>query len=398
VRARIGAAALLAVLAPHIASAQQGTAPLKIGFLTDMHAGAASDDGPGAIDGARMAIEDLGSRVLGRPVELVVGDHQLKVDIGLSIARRWLDVDGVDAIMDVNNSAIALGVQELTREKGKPFLITGAASEDLTGKACSPLAVQWLPDTYSLGRGAALAFAERGVTSWYFVSVDYTYGHLLEEAASRTVTAQGGKVLGHVRFPLGTEDYSSFLLQAQASGAQALGLSSSAHDTMTAIKQAREFGVGMQLVPMNAFLMDVHGVGLDTMKGVRLIDVAYWDMDDKTRAWAKRYIARNGHMPTSMQTDAYRAVYHYMRAIDAAKTTEGLPVVRKMKEMPVDDPLGSGASIREDGRVMLDLYLFQVKSPSESRYPWDYYELLSTVPADQAYRPLADSACPLIKH
>ena len=379
------------------AMAADNARPVRIGFLTDMSGPSAIDDGPGSITAARMAIADFGGTVLGRPVELLTGDHQNKPDIGLSIAKRWYTEDGVDAIMDVNNSAVALAIQQLTRDQDRVFMITGASSSLLTGKACSPNGVQWLTDTYSLARAVALPTLEDGGKSWYFLTVDYAFGHALEHDATGVIEANGGKVLGASKYPYGTTDYSAYLVQAQASGAQVLGFANSGQDMENAVKQAREFGLHLRLVPLLTLIMDVHSVGLEQMQGVRFADPFYWDTNDATRTWSKRFFAAEKHMPTALQVDAYRAMWHYLEAIKATETTEGRAVVRQMEKAPIKDVLGNGGTIREDGRVIRDLHYVEVKSPAESKYPWDYYRVIRDIPAAQIYRPLSESECPLVK-
>jgi branched-chain amino acid transport system substrate-binding protein len=371
--------------------------PLRIGFLTDMNGPSAIDDGPGSITAARMAISDFGGSVLGRPIELLTGDHHNKPDIGLATAKEWFTVDGADAIMDVNNSAVALGIQGLAREQDKVFLITGASSSLLTGKACSPNSVQWLTDTYSLSRAAVMPTLADGGKSWYFLTVDYAFGHALEKDATSVIQANGGTLIGDAKHPYGTTDFSAFLIQAQASGAQVLGFANSGQDMENAVKQSREFGVKMRLVPLLMLIMDVHSVGLEAMQGTRFADVFYWNTNDLTRAWSKRFFAAENHMPTALQVDAYRAMLHYLKAIKAAGTTEGKAVVQQMKKDPIKDVLGDGGTIREDGRVIRDMHYFEVKSPAESKFEWDYYRLIREIPASQIYRPLSESECPLVE-
>jgi branched-chain amino acid transport system substrate-binding protein len=371
--------------------------PLRIGFLTDMNGPSAIDDGPGSITAARLAIADFGGAVLGRPIELLTGDHHNKPDIGLATAKEWYTVEGVDAIMDVNNSAVALGIQDLTREMNKVFLITGASSSLLTGKDCTPNSVQWLTDTYSLARAAMLPTIADGSKSYYFLTVDYAFGHALEKDATSVLQANGGTLAGATKHPYGTTDFSAFLLQARASDAQVLVFANSAQDMENAVKQAREFGLQMRLVPLLMLIMDVDSVGLSAMQGTRFADVFYWDMNDLTRTWSKRFFAAEKHMPTALQVDAYRAMLHYLQAIRDAGTTEAKAVVREMKKDPIKDVLGDGGTIREDGRVIRDMHYFEVKSPTESKYPWDYYRLIRDIPAAQIYRPLGESECPLVK-
>jgi len=362
-----------------------------------MNGPSAIDDGPGSITAARMAISDFGGSVLGRPIELLTADHHNKPDIGLAAAKEWFTVDGVEAIMDVNNSAVALGIQDLTRDLNKVFLITGASSSLLTGKACTPNSVQWLTDTYSLSRAAVMPTIADGGKSFYFLTVDYAFGHALERDATSVLQANGGTLAGGARHPYATTDFSAYLLQAKTSGAQVLMLADSGQDMENAVKQTREFGLEMRLVPLLMLIMDVHSVGLDGMHGTRFADVFYWDMNDKSRAWSKRFFEVEKHMPTALQVDAYRAMLHYLKAITAAGTIEAKAVVRQMKKAPIQDVLGDGGTIREDGRVIRDMGYFEVKSTADSKYPWDYYRLLHMIPAAQIYRPLAESECPMVK-
>ncbi|HEY0184049.1 MAG TPA: ABC transporter substrate-binding protein [Rhodopila sp.] len=373
------------------------TEPLRIGFLTDMNGPSAIDDGPGSITAARMAIADFGGTVLGRPIEIVAGDHHNKADVGLATAKQWFTQEGVDAIMDVNNSAVALSIQSLTRQLNKVFLITGASSSLLTGRNCSPNSVQWLTDTYSLGRSAVMPTLADGGKAWFFLTVDYAFGHGLESDATSVLNANSGRVVGDVKYPYGSTDFSSYLLQAQASGAQVLGFANSGQDMENAIKQAHEFGLKMRMVPLLMLIMDVHSVGLDAMQGTRFADAFYWDLNDKTRAWSKRFFEAEKHMPTALQVDAYRAMWHYLSAVRASGTTDGKIVVQQMKQDPIRDVLGDGGTIREDGRVIRDMHYFEVKAPAQSEYEWDYYRLIRDIPASEVYRPLSESECPLVK-
>ncbi len=370
--------------------------PVRIGFLTDMSGPSAIDDGPGAITAARMAIADFGGTVLGRPIELLIGDHQNKPDVGLALAKKWYVDDGVLAIMDVNNSAVALAIQQLTRDQNRVFLITGAASSLLTGKNCSPNSVQWATDTYSLARGSALPMLSDGGKSWYFLTVDYAFGHSLQHDAATVLQRNDGTVVGESKYPYGTTDFSALLVQAVASGAQVLGFANSGQDMENAVKQAHEFGVKMRLAPLLMLIMDVHSVGLEVAQGVRFSDSFYWDLNDRTRSWSKRFFEAEHHMPTAWQVDAYRSVWHYLTAIKETGSTVALAVVQRMKQDPISDVLGDGGKIREDGRVLRDLYYVEVKSPAESKYPWDYYKVLRTLPAHDVYRPLKESDCPFV--
>jgi branched-chain amino acid transport system substrate-binding protein len=373
----------------------EGT-PVRIGYLTDVGGPSSSNDGTAGVDAARMAIEDIGGSVLGRRVELLVGDHQGKVDVGAGIARRWLEVDGVDAVMDMNNSAIALTVNNLVLAKNKILLATAAASDSLTGKDCSPNLVQWLPDTYSNSRAVATLLTRGGLDSWYFISVDYALGHALQSAASQAIAESGGKVLGSVKHPLGTADFASLLLQAQASNAKVLAIASPGADMANLVKQAHEFGIQMKMAVFLLYIMEVHSLGLADTAGIQFVDTFYWDLDDKSRAWSKRFFDRNGKMPTAPQVNAYEGLYHYLKAIQAAGTMDTQAVMKKMKELKVDDPTGASGFVREDGRVIRDMHLFEVKSPKESKYAWDYFKEIGTLLGSEAYRPLADGKCSFI--
>jgi len=389
-------AVLIGLAASVPASAQAQEPPIRIGYLTDVGGPSSSNDGTAGVDAARMAIEDIGGTVLGRRIELLVGDHQGKVDIGSGITRRWLDVDGVDAVMDMNNSAIALAANNLVLAKNKILLATAAASDTLTGKDCSPNLVQWLPDTYSNSRTIASLLTKNGLDSWFFVSVDYALGHALVNSASQAIAENGGKVLGAVKHPLGTSDFASLLLQAQASNAKVLAIASPGADMANLVKQSHEFGLKMKTAVFLLYIMEVHSLGLADTAGIEFVDTFYWDLDDKTRAWSKRFFDRNGKMPTAPQVNAYEGLYHYLKAIKAAGTIDTQAVMKQMKELKVDDATGASGYVREDGRVIRDMHLFEVKSSKESKYPWDYFKKIGTLPGDQAYRSLADGKCSFV--
>jgi branched-chain amino acid transport system substrate-binding protein len=394
----VGAALALGTAA---ASAQISDGMIKIGVLSDMSSLYADIGGPGSTLAARMAVEDFGAAAKGMKVEVVSADHQNKADVGSSVARQWYDVDKVDAIFDVPNSAVALAINQLTREKGKAFIDSGAASSDLTGKACSPNTVHWTYDTWMLANGTGTAIVKTGGDSWFFLTSDYAFGHALERDTEAAVIKNGGKVLGKVRHPLNTQDFSSFLLQAQSSKAKVIGLANAGGDTINSVKQAAEFGIvkgGQSLAGMLVFLSDVHGLGLDKAQGLIFTETFYWDLNDQTRAWAKRFAAaNNGKYPTMVHAGVYAGVLHYLKAIDALKTDDGTKVIEQMKKMPTDDPLFGKGTIRADGRKVHPAYLVEVKKPSESKGPYDYYKIRSTIPAEQAFRPLADGGCPLVK-
>jgi branched-chain amino acid transport system substrate-binding protein len=396
------AAAVALALAASGAQAQISGGVVKIGVLNDMSGLYADIGGPGSVTAAKMAVDDyMKSSKSKLKVEIVSADHQNKPDVGSQIARQWYDSDGVDAIVDVPTSSVALAVSEVTKQKGKAFLDTGAATSDLTGKACSPNTVHWLYDTWNLAHGTGSAIVKTGGKTWFFITADYAFGHALERDTSEVVVANGGKVLGAVRHPLGTQDFSSFLLQAQASKAQVIGLANAGGDTINSIKQAAEFGIvkgGQSLAGLLVFLSDVHGLGLEKAQGLIFTETWYWDLNDSSRAWAKRFAAANGgKYPTMDHAGVYAVVLHYLKAVDAAKTDDGTKAVAEMKKLPTDDPLFGKGKIRQDGRKIHPAYLFEVKKPSESKGPYDYYKLRATIPADQAFRPEKDGGCPLVK-
>ena len=383
------------------ASAQVSDGVIKIGVMSDMSSLYADIGGPGSTLAARMAVEDFGAAKKGMKVEIVSADHQNKADVGSSVARQWYDVDKVDAIFDVPNSAVALAINQLTREKGKAFIDSGAASSDLTGKACSPNTVHWTYDTWMLANGTGTAIVKTGGDSWFFLTSDYAFGHALERDTEAAVIKNGGKVLGKVRHPLNTQDFSSFLLQAQSSKAKVIGLANAGGDTINSVKQASEFGIvkgGQSLAGMLVFISDVHGLGLDKAQGLIFTETFYWDLNDQTRAFAKRFAAgNNGKYPTMVHAGVYAGVLHYLKAIEAIKTDDGTKVIEQMKKTPTDDPLFGKGTIRADGRKIHPAYLVEVKKPSESKGPYDYYKIRATIPAEQAFRPLAEGGCPLVK-
>jgi branched-chain amino acid transport system substrate-binding protein len=385
------------------AQAQVSDDVVKIGVMNDQSGLYADVSGPGGVSAARMAVEDYGGKVLGKPVEVIFADHQNKPDVGSSIANQWIDTEKVDAIMDVPTSSVALAIQEITKNKNRVHINSGAASSDLTGKACSPTGIHYTYDTYALANGTGTTIVKEGGDSWFFITADYAFGHALEKDTSAAVTAAGGKVVGAVRTPFpGTTDFSSFLLQAQGSGAKVVGLANAGGDTINSIKQAGEFGLttsGQKLAGLLVFISDVHSLGLKTAQGLTITDGWYWDKDDESRAWAKKWAAKNGNkMPTMVQAGIYSATTHYLKAIDAAKTDEAKVVVAKMKETPINDFFAKGGKIREDGRMVHTMYLVQVKKPEESKGPYDYYKIIKEIPGDQAFRPMdAKYGCPLMK-
>lgn len=374
---------------------------IKIGVLTDMSGPYADITGRGSVIAAELAIEDFGPTVLSRPITIVSADHLNKADVGAAIVREWIDNNRVDVILDVPNSTVGRSVQSLTREKNRVFLITGGQLLAFTGLDCSPTSVMWSSDTYAISAGTGRALFKAGGTEWFILTVDIAFGVSVEETVTKVITGLGGRVRGAIRHPINTQDFSSFLLTAQASGANVIALANAGGDTIRAIKQAREFGMAhgaQKLAALAFFTDDVHALGLDTAQGTILTESFYWDQTDETRAWSKRFMARmSGKPPTSLQAGAYGAVLHYLKAVAAAGTDDAKTVVDMMKATLVNDFYTKGVRIREDGRVLRDFYLFEVKTPSESRYPWDYYKLVARIPAEEAARPLAEGNCPFVK-
>ena len=395
------AASLALVVAALMTNAAQAQVNVKIGVMSDM-SGLYSDlGGPGSVVAAKMAVEDFNPSAHGMNVEIVSADMQNKPDVGANIARQWFDVDHVDVIVDVPNSGVALAVNEVAREKNKPFLVSGAASSDLTGAKCSPDTIHWTYDTWMLANGTGKALVKTGGDTWFFITADYAFGHALERDTTAVVTANGGKVLGSVNVPLNNADFSSFLLQAQQSKAKIIGLANAGGDTINSIKQGSEFGIvtgGQHFAGLLVFVSDVNALGLKVAQGLVLTETWYWDMNDANRTWTKRWQAeRAGKFPTMIHAGVYSAITHYLKAVAALKSaSDGKVVVAKMKEMPTDDPLFGKGTIRADGRKIHPAYLFEVKKPEESKYPGDYYTQRSTIPADEAFRPLKDDNCPLV--
>lgn len=384
------------------ASAQDKT--VKIGVLNDMSSLYADIGGPNSLAAAKMAVEDSGMKAKGWTIEIVSGDHQNKPDIGVNIARQWIDADKVDAIADTPNSGVALAVSNVVKEKNSVLLNSGAATADLTGKACNANTVSFTYDTYMLANGTGKALTKAGGDTWFFLTSDYAFGHALERDTSAVVTANGGKVLGAVRHPLNTSDFSSFLLQAQASKAKVVGLANAGGDTTNAIKQASEFGIvagGQKLAALLLFITDVHSLGLKTAQGLTFTVSFYWDANDKTREWSKRFqkASPKGTMPSMTVAGVYASVLHYLKAVEAlgGNPHDGAKVVAKMKEIPTDDPLFGKAPLRADGRRIIPAYLYEVKKPDESKYPWDYFKLVSTISSEDAAKPVEKSECPLLK-
>jgi branched-chain amino acid transport system substrate-binding protein len=393
--------AVCGLLTASLAGAQVSGNVVKIGVLNDMSGLYADIGGPGSVVAAKMAVDDyLKASKSSLKVEVVSADHQNKPDVGSSVARKWYDTDGVDVIVDVPTSSVGLAINQVTKEKGKAYINTGSATSDLTGKDCSPNTVHWLYDTWMLANGTGSAVVKAGGDTWFFLTADYAFGHALERDTSEVVKAAGGKVTGTVKVPLNTQDFSSFLLQAQSSKAKIIGLANAGGDTINSIKQASEFGItkgGQKLAGLLVFLPDVHGLGLDKAQGLNITEAFYWDLNDQTRAWAKRFAAANGgKYPSSDHAGVYAGVLHYLKAVDAAKTDDGTKVIAKMKETPTDDPLFGKGQIRADGRKVHPVYLFEVKKPAESKGPYDYYKLVSTIPADKSFRPIEQGNCPLV--
>jgi branched-chain amino acid transport system substrate-binding protein len=373
---------------------------VKIGVLTDMNGPASTPTGKGSVAAAQMAVDDFGGTVLGKPISVVVGDHQDKPDVGASIARRWYDTEQVDLIVDVPVSAVGLAVQSIANEKKRLFITHSTGAADFHGKFCSPYTMQWVFDTRALAVGTAQEVVKRGGDSWFFITDDYAFGHSLERDASSVIVKNGGKVVGSVSPPFATPDLSSFILQAQASKAKIIGIAGGPPNNINEIKTAGEFGVmkgGQQMAALLALITDIHSLGLQAAQGLQLTTSFYWDMDDKTREWSKRYFAKMNRMPTMWQAGVYSSVMNYLNAVKASGTDEPLRVAAKMREKPIEDFFARNGKLREDGLMVHDLILVQVKRPEESRYPWDYYQILAHIPGEEAFG-LPDPACPLVKH
>jgi branched-chain amino acid transport system substrate-binding protein len=385
------------------ASAQSGNVSdgvVRIGFLLDMSGLYADVTGPGSEAAARMAVEDFGGKVLGAPIEVVVADHFNKADVAAAKAREWFDTGRVDAILDVAASATALAVVDVAKAKNKIVVMSGPGAVRLTNEACTPISVHYAYDTYALAHTTGAATVKQGGDSWFFITADYAFGHELERDASETVKAAGGKVLGSAKAPLSTADFSSYLLQAQGSKAKVVGLANAGGDFTNAVKQAAEFGLtqaGQKLAGLLVYDQDIHSLGLKATQGMLLTSGFYWDLDDETRAWAKRYYDRVRKMPNMSQAGVYSTVTHYLKAVQAAGTDATEPVMKRMRETPVRDFYAKNGRIREDGRMVHDMYLFEVKKPEESKGEWDLYKLVATVPGDEAFQPISQSRCPLVK-
>jgi branched-chain amino acid transport system substrate-binding protein len=391
-------AVLALALSPFAAGAQVSDNVVKIGVLNDQSGIYADFGGKWSVEAAQMAIADAGGKVLGAPVELVSADHQNKPDVASNVARHWYDVERVDAIMELTTSSVALAVQQLSKEKKKINMVTGAATTDLSGKACTPYGFHWAYDNRALAVGTGGALVEQGGKTWFFITADYAFGHSLESETSRYVTSKGGKVLGAVRHPLSAPDFSSFLLQAQGSKAQVIGLANAGLDTSNSIKQAAEFGIvqaGQRLAALLFTLAEVHGLGLKASQGLVLTEGYYWDLDEQSRAFAKRFMERTGRMPNMIHAGTYSAVSQYLKAVQAAGTDETEAVAKKLHEMPVEDFFAKKGKVLPNGRMVHDMYLFEVKKPEESKGPWDYYKHLSTIPGDVAFATVQESGCNL---
>ena len=397
----LAALSLAAGLAAQTATAQVSGDVVKIGVLTDMSSLYADINGPGAVIAVQMAIEDFGGTVAGKKIELVQADVQNKADVAATISGRWYDVEGVDVILGTGGSASSIATMRVAGEKRRVYLAVDPASSDITGKLCNAYTVHWVYDTVALANGTGSAVVKSGGKEWFFLTADYAFGHALERDVSAIVTANGGKVIGAVRHPLNTSDFSSFMLQAQASKAQIVGLANAGGDTINSIKAAAEFGLvkgGQKLAGLLVFVTDVHSLTLNLAQGLQLTEAFYWDRNDESRAFAKRFSAKHGgKMPTSIQAGFYTAAKHYLEQIKALNTDDADKVMARMKSTPADEPIFGKSVIRQDGRKVHDVYLFEVKKPSESKGPWDYYKLIRTIPGDEAFRPMDKGECPLVK-
>jgi branched-chain amino acid transport system substrate-binding protein len=374
---------------------------VRVGVLNDQSGVYSGMGGLGSVVAAKMAIEDFGGSVLGVPIELISADHQNKTDIGSTIAREWYDVKKVDVILDLAASNVGLAVMGIAKQKNKIVINTGSGSSRITNEECNDRTAHWVYNTYALAHGTGQAVLEQGGDSWYFITADYAFGHSLEKDTTDVIKAAGGKILGSIKHPLNASDFSSFLLQAQASGAKVIGLANAGTDAVNAIKGAKEFGLlknkKQQIVGLTTYVTDVYGLGVETAQGIQLTEAFYWDMNSETRAWSQRFFDRHKRMPSMIQAGTYSGVMHYLKAVKAAGTSEAGPVMAKMKSMPINDFYAKNGVLREDGLMVHDMYLFQVKTPEQSKSPWDLYTLKQTIPGSQAFASLAESKCPLIK-
>ena len=397
---RLVAVVVSFVFTAGIAQAAVSDGVVKIGVLNDQSGTYADLAGPGSVIAARMAVEDFNAAKKGLKVEILVADHQNKPDVGSSIVRQWYDVEKVDVVVDVPTSSVALAVSEISRQKGKALIVSTGATSDLTGKACSPNTIHWTYDTWALANGTGSAIVKTGGDTWFFLTADYAFGHALERDTEAAVIKAGGKTVGKVRHPFPSADFSSFLLQAQSSKAKIIGLANAGADTTNAIKQGAEFGIvkgGQKFAGLLVFLTDVHSLGLETAQGLILTSGFYWDLNDQTRAWSNRFYAKHKRMPTMVQAGVYSSVIHYLKAVSALKSDDGAQVIAKMKDIPIDDQLFGKGRVREDGRGIHDMYLLEVKKPSESKGEWDLMKVRATIPAEEAFRPLKDGGCSLVK-
>ncbi|MDE2364165.1 MAG: ABC transporter substrate-binding protein [Hyphomicrobiales bacterium] len=400
IRRFAGLLASAAILASASSAVAESKPPLKLGLILDMSGPYADITGPGSVVAGKMAAEDFGGEVLGRKIEILSADHFNKADIAATTAREWFDNQGVEAIMDVAASATALAANEIAKARNKILLLSGPGAIRITNEACGPYTVHWAYDTYSLAKGTATAMTKQGGDSWFFITADYAFGQDLEKDATTFVKANGGKVLGDAKHPLNAPDFSSYLLQAQSSGAKVVGLADAGADAITAVKQASEFGLtksGQRLAMLLGYISDVESLGLPIAKGLVLTEPFYWDLNDETRAWSRRFFDKFKKMPTAAQAGVYSSTMHYLKAVKQAGTTDSAPVMKIMKETPVNDFFAHNGIIREDGRMVHDMYLFQVKAPEESKGKYDDYKVLATIPGKDAFLPLSESKCPLVK-
>ena len=391
---------MTAVLASGVAQAQISGDALKVGVLTDMAGVTADITGKGSLVAAEMAVAEIGGTLLGKPVQVISADHQHKADVGAAIVRRWFDVDGVNAVFDVPNSGVALAVQGIAKERKRIVMYSGAGTTALTNDQCSPYGFHWTYDTYAVSHGTASAVVQAGGNSWFFLASDYAFGHQLQADATAVVNSAGGQVVGAIRHPLNTADFSSFLLQAQASKAKVIGIANAGNDTINAMKQANDFGIvqgGQNLAALILFLQDIHGLGLNAAQGTYLTTASYWDLNDATRAWSKAFMAKTGMMPSMLHAGVYGSVRHYLKAVAKAGSDDADKVAAAMREIPIEDVFSQDAKIRDDGRVTRTMYLAKVKKPADSKYPWDYLEIVKTIAPDQTVWPLSESKCSLVK-
>ena len=396
-----GAVFLTGILAASNVFAKDGISDqvVRIGLIEDMSGVYADITGMGAVTAAKMAVEEFGGTVLGKPIEIVSADHQNKADIGGAIARKWFDEDGVDAILDVASSSPALAALEVAKQKEKLIVLSSPGSLRITNDACGPYVVHWAYDTYAVAHTTGQALVDQGLKSWYFITADYAFGHGLEKETGDLVKARGGEVVGSIRLPIGTADFASALLTAQGSGANVVALANAGADTINSVKQAAQFGLtqsGQKIATLGGFINDIHGMGLEEAQGLTIVEASYWNLNEQTRAWSQPFFHERTAMPNMLQTGVYSSVLHYLKAVKEAGTDDTKQVVAKMRELPINDVFYHNGSIRADGRMMHDMYLFEVKTPAESKEPWDYYKLLATVSADNAFQPLANSQCPLV--